>query len=99
MTIDESFDIGSDLRTSVEPQDYQVPFEFVGKINQVRFQLGPEGLPGMNPRRLVGMNRGTSELNSKTSPIKGGAGLMSVDGQGSRPRDALAHGSGSLCDR
>ena len=38
---DETFDIGSDLRTGVCDKDYQVPFTFNGKINQVQFKVGP----------------------------------------------------------
>jgi arylsulfatase len=41
LTIDETFDIGSDTRTPVEDADYQVPFPFTGTINKVDFKLGP----------------------------------------------------------
>jgi arylsulfatase len=41
---DETFDVGSDLRTPVNDQDYQVPFRFNGKINKVTFNLGPSQL-------------------------------------------------------
>jgi arylsulfatase len=44
MTIDETFDIGSDLRTPVDDKDYQVPFRFNGKIEKLTFKLGPEQL-------------------------------------------------------
>ena len=44
MTIDETFDIGSDLRTPVNDKDYQVPFRFTGKIAKLTFKLGPEQL-------------------------------------------------------
>src|SRR5262249_40910447 len=44
MTIDETFDIGSDLRTPVDDKDYQVPFRFTGKIAKLTFKLGPEQL-------------------------------------------------------
>ncbi|MDR3438785.1 MAG: arylsulfatase [Telmatospirillum sp.] len=39
--IDETFDIGSDTRTPVDDQDYQVPFAFNGTIDTVTFKLGP----------------------------------------------------------
>ena len=42
MTIDETFDVGSDLRTPVDDQDYRVPFTFTGTIDKVTFKLGPE---------------------------------------------------------
>ena len=38
---DETFDIGSDLRTGVCDEDYQVPFTFNGTIKEVRFNVGP----------------------------------------------------------
>jgi arylsulfatase len=44
MTIDETFDVGTDLRTSVDEKDYQVPFPFTGKIAKVTFKLAEEQL-------------------------------------------------------
>ena len=41
MSIDESFDIGSDTRTGVD-DSYQLPFTFTGSINKLTFKLGPE---------------------------------------------------------
>jgi arylsulfatase A-like enzyme len=41
---DETFDVGVDTRTGVNDQDYQVPFHFNGKINQLTFKLGPTQL-------------------------------------------------------
>jgi arylsulfatase A-like enzyme len=40
MSIDESFDIGSDTRTGVD-DSYQLPFTFTGKIDKLTFKLGP----------------------------------------------------------
>jgi arylsulfatase len=39
MTLGETFDIGSDTRTSVDDNDYQVPFVFTGKVDKVSVQL------------------------------------------------------------
>jgi hypothetical protein len=39
MTLGETFDIGSDTRTSVDDNDYQVPFAFTGKVDKVSVQL------------------------------------------------------------
>jgi hypothetical protein len=39
MTLGETFDIGSDTRTSVDDGDYQVPFAFTGKVEKVSVQL------------------------------------------------------------
>ena len=41
LTMDETFDIGSDTRTPVDDADYQVPFPFTGTISKVGFKLGP----------------------------------------------------------
>ncbi len=41
MSIDESFDIGSDTRTGVD-DSYQLPFKFTGSIDKLTFKLGPE---------------------------------------------------------
>jgi hypothetical protein len=40
MSIDETFDVGLDTRTGVD-NSYELPFKFTGKINEVRFELGP----------------------------------------------------------
>jgi arylsulfatase A-like enzyme len=44
MSIDETFDVGIDLRTPVDDKDYQVPFRFNGKIAKLTIKLGPEQL-------------------------------------------------------
>jgi arylsulfatase len=44
MTVDETFDVGMDLRTPVDDKDYQVPFRFTGKISKLTFKLGAEQL-------------------------------------------------------
>jgi arylsulfatase A-like enzyme len=43
MAIDETFDIGSDTRTSVD-DSYKLPFRFNGTINKLTFNLGHEQL-------------------------------------------------------
>ena len=43
MAIDESFDIGSDTRTSVN-DDYKLPFSFTGTIIKLTFKLGQSQL-------------------------------------------------------
>jgi arylsulfatase A-like enzyme len=40
----ETFDIGSDTRTGVDDDDYQVPFAFTGTLDKLTFNLGPEQL-------------------------------------------------------
>jgi arylsulfatase A-like enzyme len=39
MTIDETFDIGSDTRTTVD-DSYKLPFRFTGKIDKLTYKLG-----------------------------------------------------------
>ena len=41
MSIDETFDVGIDLRTPVDDNDYQVPFAFNGTINKLTINLKP----------------------------------------------------------
>ena len=41
MSIDESFDVGGDTRSSVNDKDYQVPFLFNGTLSKLTFKLGP----------------------------------------------------------
>jgi len=40
-TIDESFDVGVDSRTSVDDKDYQPPFRFTGKLDKLTVKLEP----------------------------------------------------------
>jgi len=44
MSIDETFDIGVDTRTSVDDSDYQLPFRFTGTIAKLTYKLGLEQL-------------------------------------------------------
>ncbi len=41
---DETFDVGVDTRTGVNDKDYQVPFAFNGKIDNLTVKLGPPQL-------------------------------------------------------
>jgi arylsulfatase A-like enzyme len=43
LTIDETFDVGSDTRTPVDDADYHVPFDFTGTIDKVTVALGEGG--------------------------------------------------------
>ena len=40
MTIDETFDIGSDTRSGVD-ESYVLPFKFTGNIDKLTIKLGP----------------------------------------------------------
>ncbi len=49
---DESFDIGSDTGTPVDDQDYQVPFQFTGKIDKLTISVAPPKLTPADIERL-----------------------------------------------
>ena len=44
MTIDETFDVGSDTRTAVD-DSYELPFRFTGTIDKLTFKLGRRSWP------------------------------------------------------
>jgi arylsulfatase len=44
MTIDETFDVGMDMRTPVDDKDYRTPFRFTGKLAKLTIKLGKEEL-------------------------------------------------------
>ena len=52
MSIDETFDVGSDTRTPVN-DDYQVPFRFTGTIDKLTFNLGPEQLTDADKKAIA----------------------------------------------
>jgi len=54
---DETFDIGSDTGTSVDDQDYQVPFKFTGKLNQLTIALDRPKLTPEDEQRLMQAQR------------------------------------------
>ena len=43
MSIDETFDVGSDTRTAVD-DSYELPFRFTGTIDKLTYKLGPDRL-------------------------------------------------------
>jgi arylsulfatase len=51
MTVDESFDIGIDTRTTVD-DSYKLPFRFTGKINKLTFKLGPPQLDEADHKKV-----------------------------------------------
>jgi arylsulfatase A-like enzyme len=50
LTIDESFDVGTDTRLSVEDKDYQPPFTFTGKVEKLTIKLGPSQLVAVDEK-------------------------------------------------
>jgi arylsulfatase len=55
MEMDETFDVGSDMRSPVDDNDYQVPFAFTGKIEKLTFKLGPEQLTAADRQKVAEM--------------------------------------------
>jgi arylsulfatase len=53
ITIDESFDVGVDTRSSVDDNDYQPPFRFTGKLDKLTIKLEP---PKLAQDRLLQRN-------------------------------------------
>ena len=54
MTIDETFDVGMDLRTPIDDNDYQVPFRFTGTIAKLTLKVGPEQLADADRKEMHG---------------------------------------------
>ena len=53
MTLDETFDVGVDTRTSVNDADYSPPFRFTGKIEQLIFKHGPEQFTALDRQKAA----------------------------------------------
>ena len=49
---DETFNVGLDTGTSVDDQDYQVPFRFTGKINKLTVKLVPPELSAAEKEKI-----------------------------------------------
>jgi arylsulfatase A-like enzyme len=52
MTVDETFDVGSDTRTPVN-DDYKLPFRFTGTIDKLTFNLAPEQLTDADKKAIA----------------------------------------------
>lgn len=51
-TIDETFDIGSDTGSPIDDQDYQIPFNFTGKIDNLTISVEPPQLTPADIQKL-----------------------------------------------
>ncbi len=49
---DETFDVGADTGTPVDDKDYQVPFEFIGKLDKLTVELKPAALSAADQKLL-----------------------------------------------
>ncbi len=57
---DETFDIGSDTGTPVDDQDYQVPFNFAGKIDKLTVSIDP---PKLTPADVASLKAAEAKAN------------------------------------
>ncbi len=51
-TVDETFDIGSDTGSPIDDQDYQVSFNFTGKIDNLTISVEPPQITPVDIRKL-----------------------------------------------
>ena len=61
MSIDETFDIGSDTRTGVD-DSYKLPFRFTGTIDKLTYKLGPNADDGGGAEGCRGYGRQSYRL-------------------------------------
>ncbi len=58
---DETFDIGADTGTPVDDADYQVPFNFTGKIDKLTIALDRPQLTAEDVERLKDAEQGAAD--------------------------------------
>ena len=61
MQFDETFDVGADTETSVNDADYQVPFEFTGKIDKLTIKVDRPKLTPEDQKRLMSGERSAED--------------------------------------
>ncbi len=54
---DESFDVGADTGTPVDDRDYQVPFRFTGRLNELTLKIDRPKLTPADEKRLMEASR------------------------------------------
>jgi arylsulfatase len=52
LQFDETFDVAADTGTPVDDRDYQVPFQFTGKLNKLTLSIERPKLTAEDVRRL-----------------------------------------------
>jgi arylsulfatase len=52
LPVDEGFDIGMDMGSPVDDKDYQVPFNFTGKIDKLTISVEPPKLTPDDIKKL-----------------------------------------------
>lgn len=63
LPIDETFDIGADTGSPVDDQDYQVPFNFTGKIVKLTISVQPPTLTPDDVKKLEAAYRAAQDGN------------------------------------
>jgi hypothetical protein len=58
---DETFDIGADTGTPVDDHDYQVPFNFTGKIDRLSIKIDPPKLTPEDEKQLMSANQSAAD--------------------------------------
>jgi arylsulfatase len=58
---DESFDVGSDTLTGVNDEDYQPPFVFTGKLNNLTLKLDR---PQLSPEDIRKLEEGMKKVEA-----------------------------------
>ncbi len=53
ISIDETFDIGTDTRTAVDDLAYELPFRFTGTIDKLNYKLGPDQMTAEDRRKAT----------------------------------------------
>lgn len=57
---DESFDVGADTGTPVDDQDYQVPFDFTGKLDKLTLTIDRPKLSPEDIKKLESADSGSA---------------------------------------
>ncbi len=60
---DETFDIGSKTGSPIDDQDYQVPFNFTGKIDKVTISVAPPVLTEEDMKKLMEAQHAVQDAN------------------------------------
>jgi arylsulfatase A-like enzyme len=58
MQFDETFDVGADTGTPVDDNDYQVPFQFTGKLDKLTLKIDPPKLTPEDIKKLEAAKHG-----------------------------------------
>jgi arylsulfatase A-like enzyme len=63
LSLEAMLDIGSKTNTPIDPQDYQVPFTFTGKIDRVTISVEPPVLTEADKQKLEAAYRTSQDAN------------------------------------